>query len=383
MRLDSSGKKNKGGFLYTRCLKRYFHKFMLDNRVEGWRNIRTIIIVGVGMLLMLLTFSAFNIPMIRNIFAQRISNISSTNYPFRWGFMDGALSCEVLGYPNILKDINNFAKTPSCGEVRIVMQYPKSTNLLFYRQMEIANALLCNLAQCSVEEIHLLQEDDDTKSFMDFFRSQTEKLLQHGSHHVNNFVRQVMASFLETKVIVRRIGHRMQPNDATQYINKHPEWEGKPIVMTNADISISKGFENSQLLKRLLRDNSVSIIKRHEPENCHMLGDYFKKKSVSCSCADRKNCSDSYLLTYPVPEELLKATESESSFSSSLLKERGSRLWSPCLSLHLKHHMCTPHDSSIEEQPFKLGDVECSAGVSLQLMTLQDFVTSTREAEGL
>mmetsp|Transcript_20651 Transcript_20651/g.30901 ORF Transcript_20651/g.30901 Transcript_20651/m.30901 type:complete len:396 (+) Transcript_20651:76-1263(+) len=287
---------------------------------------------------------------------KNIGEVNRENYPFRWGFMDEALACDVSDLNPSIQGMIRMIRGPyeTCGDVRVVMQYPKSDKFHFYRRMEFANALLCNLAQCTVKEIHLLQEDDDDKeSFFRFFRAETQQLLQFGSAVVNAHVHSLLSTILEEKVIVHPLGNRIKYIDAVRYVNDHPEWKGKPIILTNGDISISEGFDNQILLKALIANNSGAVLKRYEPRNCDLLGDYWHGFPTTCDCVDHQGCFDSYLVTYPLPHMLTVLGEkdgidfrfgglwnSEDIFVKRL-KEYGLKLRSPCLFLQLKHHHCS------------------------------------------
>eukprot|EP00658_Telonema_sp_P-2_P059063 TRINITY_DN4774_c0_g1_i2.p1 TRINITY_DN4774_c0_g1~~TRINITY_DN4774_c0_g1_i2.p1 ORF type:complete len:177 (-),score=38.11 TRINITY_DN4774_c0_g1_i2:41-571(-) len=169
--------------------------------------------------------------------------------------------------------------------------------------MEYTNALLCSLSSPAVREVHLLQEDGSggRDKFLKKLRAKVEGLRQYGRR--GPYAAEVALDRCN-KLRVVEMGERVKYIHLIKYVNAHPEWAGEPVLATNADISVSSGFESAKLIRRLVSDGKVMVVKRYENDYCHLLGEYYGGETKRCHCLESSGCADSYLMTYPMPAEL-------------------------------------------------------------------------------
>jgi len=242
----------------------------------------------------------------------------------------------------------------------IVMQYPIVANFRFHRQMEFANTLLCNLANCNVKYIHLLQESSNqTKAdFKDYFTKQVSNLLPYGSRKVAKLVKRYMSE-LDERLHVTPLGHRLKYIDLVRYVNKHPEWRGNPVLVTNADVSVSAGFENREYMNIAVQNYTGVALSRYEAIDCGAYGEHFSGYNKRCHCGEGTDeCHDSFIVTYPLPPQLEEKGfldgidfefgglwNSENVFLQRL-HQYGMNLTWDCAVFKLKHHHCSQQRSN-------------------------------------
>jgi hypothetical protein len=198
------------------------------------------------------------------------------------------------------------AHPPQCnsGELRLILQFPEDySRINEMRQMEYANSLLCTLHSSAVSEVLLLQEHLAQEECVAMFRRQVAKLANRGNPTIARYAQRLALDECK-KLKVNPLGARIKYIDIVRLINSHPEWAGKPVLATNADISVSSGFDDQALLAKLVSNNRVMAIRRYENRYCHLLGDYYQPEVKSCHCSENSGCFDSYLMTYPLPRAL-------------------------------------------------------------------------------
>lgn len=277
------------------------------------------------------------------------AGIAIKDWPFDWGLLEGPLECDWEGDRWFRRD----ETAGKCeGHLRVIMQYPEF-NATDIRRTEYTNSLLCTLANPSVKSVHLMLEKGNRDNFLPSLRRSVAELSAYGDAKTARRA-QDLARDECRKMDVVALGHRIKYKDLLTFINAHPEWEGEPILATNADISVSSGFGDLSLLKRLVTNGKTMAISRYESSTCGMLGSYYDGHKFECSCGTTDDvCIDSYLLTYPVSRELESLGfedgvdfyfgglwNSENIFIKRM-KQFGSQLYNPCHFLRLQHHHCS------------------------------------------
>eukprot|EP00468_Gymnochlora_sp_CCMP2014_P002496 CAMPEP_0167760030 /NCGR_PEP_ID=MMETSP0110_2-20121227/11358_1 /TAXON_ID=629695 /ORGANISM="Gymnochlora sp., Strain CCMP2014" /LENGTH=411 /DNA_ID=CAMNT_0007646493 /DNA_START=1 /DNA_END=1236 /DNA_ORIENTATION=- len=325
-----------------------------------------------------------------------ILKINQDDWPFDWGFLDGAFSCDLKGSGlTAVRHVMNSTEVQCEAHLRIVMQYPISTKFTFLRQMEIANSFLCNLLHCSVKEIHILQEEPREHNFAAYYIQEIAKLHKYGSRDLAALITKRLPQVLK-KVTVVPLGHRVKYIDILKYINKHPQWKGEPILITNADIAVVDGFQNQKMLKAAVQNNSAVVLARWEPDTCRrFLGDKFLGFQKTCNCGDGQHCYDSYLVTYPMPRmleylgyhdgidyEFGGLWNGENVFVIRL-QEHGMNLWWGCDYFRLAHNHCSQLranqvKSDKGEEIYLLGDKKLALPDDIpdfkEQLTTEDFL---------
>ena len=90
-----------------------------------------------------------------------------------------------------------------------------------------------------------------------------------------------------------------------RYINKRPEVRGKPVLFTNADVSVSAGFENREYMNIAVQNYTGVVLSRYEAIDCRAYGEHFSGYQKRCHCGEGTDeCYDSFILTYPLPPQL-------------------------------------------------------------------------------
>ena len=286
---------------------------------------------------------------------------NAQQWNFEWGLLEGPFMCDIDGSgTNIINNVltqsggggmgsNILEGSPTCPDshrdayLDIVLQFPRNLNIPFYRQMEYVNALLCNIAQKPVRRINLLQEEGGTsKDFLNFLQTQVNKLQGHGSKVYRKLTR-FLAQDPCGKIHVVPLGSRITYKAAVQYVNENSA--GKPVILTNADISLSSGFESETFVRALTRNNRVHLISRYENGLCPNFP--LNSNHAWCNCNPTLNCFDTFLMSPPLPVDyesidfyLGGLWNSEDVFAGRLV-EKGIRISNPCLALRLKHHHCS------------------------------------------
>ncbi len=294
------------------------------------------------------------------------------SWNFEWGLLEGPFMCDIDGSgTNVIKNIllrqdreraasltgdggsvlrsrlmsrRGHASCPGGGDAAyldVVLQYPRDMNVPFFRQMEYANAVLCNLAQAPIRRIHLLQESGTTDGFRRFLQTQVARMSGLGSESYQ-IAAQLLAQDPCKKLVVIPIGKRLTYAAALQYANEN--FHASPALITNADISVSSGFESEQFVRMLSSNQRVHLVSRYENEMCP---NFATKSNHKCSCGPGEHCYDSFLvrppvkIDYKVVDFRVGALWNSEDIFAGRLHEAGIALSNPCLALRLKHHHCS------------------------------------------